>query len=124
RGDFGHDPRVVGGTLRLNDEVYTIVGVMPPGFVFPPNERAALYTPLARDANRNHGWLWVAGRLKPGIGLPEAQAEMATISLELARRYPKSNQGVGVNVVRLQEAMVGNLRPAFLEILKYRTWCK
>jgi len=58
---FGGDPALVGKTLRLNDEVYTVVGVMPPRFEFPPTEHASLYTPLVQDSDRNHGWLWTVG---------------------------------------------------------------
>ena len=111
---FGSDPGLIGRTLKLNDEIYTVIGVMPPGFGFPPNERALLYTPLLPDARRNHGWLWAVGRLKPGISLREAQVEMDTISHRLEEQYPRSNKGEGVNLLPLQEMVVGNLRPAFL----------
>jgi putative ABC transport system permease protein len=111
---FGSDPGLVGRTLKLNDEIYTVIGVMPPRFGFPPNERAALYTPLLPDTNRHHGWLWAVGRLKPGISLRKAQAEMDTIARRLEQQYPGTNKGQGVNVMPLREQVVGNLRPAFL----------
>jgi putative ABC transport system permease protein len=111
---FAADPHLVGKTLKLNDEIYTVIGVMPPRFQFPPTEVAALYTPLAPDGNRNHGWLWAVGRVKPGMSLREAQAEMDTIARRLEQQYPSSNKGEGVNVLPLQESVVGNLRPAFL----------
>ena len=111
---FGGDPALVGKTLRLNDELYTVVGVLPPWFEFPPNESPSLYTPLAPDAHRSHGWLWTVARLRPGISLRKAQIEMATIAQRLEQQYPKTNKGEGTNVLALQEAMVGDLRPAFL----------
>ncbi len=111
---FGSDPGLVGRTLKLNDENYTVIGVMPPRFGFPPNERALLYTPLAPDANRSHGWLWAVGRLKPGISLREAQVEMDTISHRLEQQYTHSSERQGVNLLPLQERVVGDLRPAFL----------
>jgi putative ABC transport system permease protein len=114
RRAFGSDPGLVGKTLKLNDELYTVIGVMPPGFQFPPNEQAVLYAPLVSDDNRHHGWLWAVGRLKPGIGLREAQAEMSAISRRLAQQYPDSNKGQGASVVSLQESVVGHMRPAFL----------
>jgi putative ABC transport system permease protein len=111
---FGSDPGLVGKTLKLNDEIYTVIGVMPPRFAFPPNERVLLYAPLVADANRSHGWLWAVGRLRPGISLREAQVEMDTISHRLEQQYPGTNKGRGVNLLTLQERVVGNLRPAFL----------
>ncbi len=111
---FNGDPALVGKTLKLNDEVYTVVGVMPPRFEFPPSERASLYTPLVPDANRSHGWLWTVGRVKPGVSLRQAQVEMDTIAQRLEHQYPSTNKGEGVTVLRLQESVVGDLRPAFL----------
>jgi predicted permease len=111
---FGSDPGLVGRTLKLNDEIYTVIGVMPPRFGFPPNEQSLLYAPLVPDPNRNHGWLWAVGRLKPGISLREAQVEMDTISHRLEQQYSRSNKGQGVNLLPLQEQGVGDLRPAFL----------
>jgi putative ABC transport system permease protein len=111
---FGGDPGLLGRTMKLNDEIYTVIGVMPPGFRFPLRERALLYTPLVADANRRHGWLWAIARLRPGISLRQAQVEMDTISRRLEQQYPNSNKGHGVNVVPLQEEVVGSLRPAFL----------
>jgi putative ABC transport system permease protein len=87
---------------------------MPPRFGFPPNERALLYAPLVPDANRSHGWLWAVGRLNPGISLRGAQVEMDTISDRLEQQYPGSNKGQGVNLLPLQEMVVGKLRSAFL----------
>jgi putative ABC transport system permease protein len=111
---FGSDPGLVGRTLKLNDEIYTVIGVMPPRFQFPLRERASLYTPLVADAQRGHGWLWAIGRLKPGMSFEQAQVEMNTISRRLEQQYPDSNKGHGVNLVPLQEEVVGSLRPAFL----------
>jgi len=110
---FGGDPGLIGRTLKLNDELYTVIGIMPPGFEFPPNERASLYAPLVPDGNRRHGWLWAVGRLKPGISLREAQVEMDIIARRLEQQYA-SDKGEGVNLLPVQEALVRNLRPAFL----------
>jgi len=114
RRSFGSDPGLIGRTLKLNDEIYTVIGIMPPRFGFPPNERALLYAPLVPDANRSHGWLWAVGRLNPGISLRGAQVEMDTISDRLEQQYPGSNKGQGVNLLPLQEMVVGKLRSAFL----------
>jgi putative ABC transport system permease protein len=111
---FAGDPQIVGRALRLNDDVYTVIGIMPSSFQFPPTENADLYAPLTPDANRHHGWLFSVGRLKPGVSLQQAQAEMDTIARRLEQQYPGSNKGVGVNVLSLQESVVVDLRPALL----------
>lgn len=111
---FGGDPGLIGKTLKLNDDVYTVVGIMPPGFDFPANEHPGFYLPLAPEANRNHGWLWAVGRLKAGVRLQEAQAEINTIASRLARQYPRSNKGRGLTAMPLREALVGDMRPAVL----------
>ena len=111
---FGGDPDLLGRTLKLNDEIYTVIGVMPPRFQFPLRERASLYTPLVADAKRSHHWLWAIARLKPGMSFEQAQVEMNTISRRLEQQYPASNKGHGVNLIPLQEEVVGSLRPAFL----------
>ncbi|MGO9273142.1 MAG: ABC transporter permease [Terriglobia bacterium] len=111
---FSGDPALVGKTLKLNDEVYTVVGVTPPRFEFPPTERASLYTPLVPDADRHHGWLWAVGRLRTGVSLRQAQVEMDTIADRLKQQYRSSNKDWGVNVLPLHESVVGDLRPAFL----------
>jgi predicted permease len=111
---FAGDPHILGRTLQLNDDVYTVIGIMPPSFQFPLTENADLYTPLTPDANRHHGWLHSVGRLKPGVSLQQAQAEMDTIARRLEQQYPGSNKGVGVSVLPLQESVVADLRPAFL----------
>src|SRR5262249_30268481 len=111
---FAGDPQIVGRTLRLNDDMYTVIGIMPPSFQFPPTENADFYTPLTPDANRHHGWLFSVGRLKPQVSLQHAQAEMDTIARRLEQQYPGSNKGVGVNVLPLKESVVADLRPAFL----------
>jgi putative ABC transport system permease protein len=108
------DPDILGKTVKVSDEILTVVGVMPPGFEFPPNEHSMLYTPLPPDQKRSHGWLWAVGRLKSGIALHNAQAEMDTIARRLERQYPESNAERGINLIPLHEATVGEVRPATL----------
>jgi putative ABC transport system permease protein len=117
---FGSDPGLVGRTLTLNDQSFTVVGILPPDFRFLPEEYE-IFIPMVLD-----GWeatargthpLRVVARLKEGVTLAQAQAEMDQIALHMEREYPSSNTGVGVNLVPLQEQLVGESRRALLVLL-------
>jgi putative ABC transport system permease protein len=112
---FGSDPSVLGTNLTLDGESYTIVGVAPRGFAYP--SWVQFWSPIVLNTDRhprgNH-YLRGIGRLKPGVRLPEAQAEMATIARRIAAAYPESNKGVGVQLILLKERLVQFIRPALL----------
>ena len=111
---FQGDPAIVGRTVRANAEITTIVGVMPEKFDFPGAMDAWL--PLRIDPlaySRSGGpalegtQLQAIGRLKDGVTLEQAQAEMAAIAGRLATEYPDSNQGVGATVMRQTDTFIG-----------------
>jgi predicted permease len=101
---------VLGQTLRINEETHTVIGVMPPGFKVSPADPEEVYTVLPRETNRNHGYLRTVARLKPGVSRASAQAEMDGITGRIARQYPKSNEGVGANVVPLVDALAREVK--------------
>jgi putative ABC transport system permease protein len=122
---FGGRPDVIGQAIRLNDEPYVVVGVMPPGIDYP--DRAALWTPphwrvpddpLAPAADpapqRDHSYLLVLGRIKPHFTLAQASADMAAVALSLERDYPDSNKDSDASLVSLREDLVGDIRPTIL----------
>ncbi|HZI17771.1 MAG TPA: ABC transporter permease [Pyrinomonadaceae bacterium] len=117
---FGADPSIVGRELTLNGVSHTVVGVMPAGFQFPTPEDQ-LWVPIAftsqEAANRGRHYLQVFARLKPGVGMEQAQAEMNTISARLQQQYPNTNTNVGAAIVPLHEQLVGDIRPALLLLL-------
>jgi putative ABC transport system permease protein len=122
---FASDPNIVGRTISLNSELYTVVGIVPSKLVFPwssdPKLQTQLWTPLAwTDADRavrgNHNYL-VIGRLKPGVTLPQTQAAMNTISARLEQAYPTDDKGWGAKVVPLRDELVGEVRPALMILL-------
>jgi putative ABC transport system permease protein len=117
---FGGDPAIVGKTLSLSGQTYTVVGVMPARFQFPEKD-VDLWVPIAFSAaaaaNRNRHYLEVIARLKPGVTLPQAQSEMTTIGARLQQQYPQSNTDVGVAVTSLHEHVVGDIKPALLILL-------
>ncbi len=117
RRSFGGRADVLGRTLRMNEETCTIVGVMPPGFRFALGDPEQLYTPLVRDPSRNHGFVRVLGRLRPGVPLRTAQAEMDVLAAGLAQQYPDTNEGTGARVVPLVHAMVGPARGGLAVLL-------
>src|SRR6267142_5188269 len=99
---FGSDPNVLSRTLQLNGAPYQIIGVMPAGFSYP--DRAELWRPLPIDpAKLDPGppYLNVVGRLKPGVELAQAQADMSTIAARLSEQYKEKNAGHGVKLERL-----------------------
>ncbi|MGE0882127.1 MAG: ABC transporter permease [Blastocatellales bacterium] len=112
---FSGDSNILGKQVRLSGESYTVVGVMPQQFQFPPfwSTRAEMWTPLelsSRAASRGGSSLRVFARLKPGVSLDQAQAEMSTMSNQLAQAYPANNTGLNIRVDQLNEKVVGNVR--------------
>jgi putative ABC transport system permease protein len=117
---FGSDAKIIGQSLTLNGQSVTVVGVMPPHFQFPSREDE-LWIPIAftsqEAANRGRHYLQVVARMKPGVTLQQAQAEMNTIAARLQQQYPNSNTGLGATVVSLHEQLVGDIKPALLVLL-------
>jgi putative ABC transport system permease protein len=110
---FGGDPGIVGRTLILDREPYTVIGVMPAGTAFDRGWND-LWRPLSfgpTEQNRNFHWLQVMARLKPGVTLEQARARMEPIAERIAREYPDSNKGWGVTIDRYVDIIVDdNLR--------------
>lgn len=111
---FGGDPDIIGRTIRANSEMTTVVGVMPEKFGFPNQMDAWL--PLRIDPLeyvRGGGpalegtQLQAVGRLRDGVSLDEAQAEMSGIASRLAAEYPETNEGVGVVAMRYIDNAIG-----------------
>ncbi len=116
---FGSDQSIVNKSIHLNGTPILVVGVAPKGFEFP--DKVDLWTPLAPNermrAARGSFSLPVVGRLKPGVRLEQAQADMDVIGRRLEEQYPNNNRGFGINVVPLYEQTVGNVRRALLILL-------
>jgi putative ABC transport system permease protein len=115
---FGSDPNVVGQPVSINGRTSTVIGVMPAGFKFP--EVAELWMPMGLTdklfTRTDHGLDSIA-RLKPNITLEQAQAEMNVIARRIEERHPVTNEGLGVNVFRLRDRLVGDYRQALLILL-------
>ena len=105
---FGGDPKLLGQTIRLDGEGYTVIGVLPQGGSFD-RLYAQFYTPLVfKPANmtRNFHWLTSFAKLKPGVTLEAARKQMDAIGVRIAQDYPDSNKGWGVVVERYSDILV------------------
>ena len=121
---FKADPAALGSVINLDGRAYTIVGVMPPGFQFPiQTEPFDIYTTFAPEAEsvdggkpnteqRGNHSLQAVGRVKPGVSVEQAQAELSTIAAALSQQYPETNTNWGVRVLPLRENMVGDVSGA------------
>src|SRR5215469_3900486 len=116
---FGSRREIVGHEITLDGAHYLVAGVMPPSFRLP--DFAQVWTPMAwsdqeKAIRGNHNYMVIA-RLKPGVDLTQAQAEMNTISGRLQQQYPTDDKGWGAVVRPLQADLVGDVRPTLLVLL-------
>ncbi|MGH9431442.1 MAG: ABC transporter permease [Terriglobia bacterium] len=118
---FGGDPSVVRRKITMDGEAYDVAGIMPRDFKFPHiwGRQPEFWTPLTlqqpkwRQSRGNH-WIFVIGRLKKGVPLEKARADMETLSQRLAHQYPDTNTGVIAKVVSLRDQLVKQVKPALL----------
>jgi putative ABC transport system permease protein len=117
---FASDPRVVGSTIQLSGEPFTVVGVAPEGFKFSSfrSNRCEVWTPMAAtmaeykeySESRGSHFMLVMGRRKPGVTLAQAGAQLVGIGKTLEAAHPDSNTKVSFRVLDLHEALVGSSR--------------
>jgi putative ABC transport system permease protein len=125
RDRFGADPNVLGTSITLDKKAYAIIGVVPASFRYPPLDSSEhVWIPLQQDPvfgpwmDRTGGhWLRVVARIKPGVSLARAQAEMDAIGARLAAKFPTENTGWVIRLVPLHEQMVGSVKTALLVLL-------
>ena len=113
---FGSDPEILAKAVTLNGEMWTVVGVMPAGFRFPQSVDLwvpAMVRSTARTKHAQH-YLGVIARLKPGLSLDHAQAELDSLARRMELQYPETNAGLGIRLVALRTQITGNIRPALL----------
>ncbi|HXY06247.1 MAG TPA: ABC transporter permease [Terriglobales bacterium] len=123
---FGSSPDIVGKSVDLNDTAYTIAGVLPGSFHYRNNnfdEDKDVYVPIGqwndplfRDRHTGMGMDAVA-RLKPGVTVEQAKADMSAVAAHLAKIYPDSDKDSGANLIPLKEDLVGDIRPFLLVLL-------
>jgi len=113
RQRFGGNPNVIGQKLRLDGYAFSVVGVMPSSFLFPVRE-VDLWAPIPPGApasqNRDSTWYTAVARLKPGVTLAEARANMDTVQAQLARAFPKPDADISPVIEPLKEVTVADSR--------------
>ncbi len=119
RDHFASDRNIVGRSVVIDGETYSVVGVMPETFRFP--SWAKVWVPLAwtnenRNVRGNHNYMVIA-RLKKDVDIHRAQAELSAISTRLEQLYPEDDKGWGAIIVPLRQQLVGDVRPALLVLL-------
>ena len=118
---FGADPAVIGRTIMLQGIPHQVIGVLPPGVVFPPGE-ARVFAPAMMQVRsepplRASHYLDVYGRLKPGVAMEQARAEMDQIGRDLEAQYMSMSRGHGSHVTPLAPDMVKNVRSMLLILM-------
>jgi putative ABC transport system permease protein len=115
---FGRDPNIIGRQITLNGVIYNIIGVMPASFQFA--SKVEVWTPLPLDKNntdRGPHYLSVMARLKDGVTIAEAQAEMNVITAQIQQAHPDKNVGHGAKLKSFYQYVVSDIRPALLMLL-------
>jgi predicted permease len=122
RRRFGASPDIVGKSINLNGTSHTIIGVIPASFSFYGHDRD-VYTPIGQwnDPSFHDRRIvfssGMVGRLKPGVTLSMAKADMGNVARNLAAAYPEADKGLDVTLVSMKEDMVGNVQPLLLVLL-------
>jgi len=125
---FASDPQIVGRPIRIDGVPYTVLGVMPSTFNYPPGSKAWILSPKPVPlppidvpgelvASRDVHYFQAVARLKPGVTPDIARADLANITEDLGRRFPESNGGRSIEVRPLHETLVGDVREALLILL-------
>jgi putative ABC transport system permease protein len=106
---LGADPNIVGKQIMLDQKPYTVVGVLAPGQADRLNQDLVVPLAFAPDQkNHDFHWLLVMGRLKPGVTLKQAQADMDAVTAHISDANPRSNKGWGARVEQLQNDFLGD----------------
>ena len=119
-GNFGGDPQIIGKRIQLDDFATTIIGVMPRNFIFP-DRQTEVWTPMRftdKDlADHGSHYLHVIARLKPGVSLRAANADLAVVAQHLTQQFPDTNTKVGAYAVPLRNRLTGSSRVAAIILL-------
>lgn len=118
---LGGNSNWVGKTIELSSKSYTVIGILPPRFQFlQPADVFVPFEPWAKTLPDDRNWhpgIYPVARLRPGVSVEQARAEMIGITARLEKQYPDFNTGTSADVVHMQDEVVKNVRPALLVLL-------
>jgi putative ABC transport system permease protein len=118
---FGGDETILGRQLQVNSRSFTVIGVLPPDFYFNTRSTDIWLTlglnPSDNLRKKQGRWMWAVARMKPGITLNQARAEMTGIAQRLEIAYPEFDKGWGADVVPLRDSLVGEVKTSLLVLL-------
>jgi putative ABC transport system permease protein len=113
RRRFGADPNAIGKKLRMMGFSFSVIGIMPASFLFPDRD-TDIWIPVPPDApyaqNRENTWYSAVGRLKPGVAVEQARANLTTVQAQLGKTFPKPDADLAVGLQPLKEVTVGGVR--------------
>lgn len=117
---FGRSRNILGQSVDLSGDAYTIIGVLPREFTFAPQGNTEFWVPLGKlnhcEQQRGCHNLWGIGRLRDGVTVEAARAEMKGIAKQLEQQYPISNRDQGATVVPFSQIVLGDVRPVLLTL--------
>ncbi|HEY6890731.1 MAG TPA: ABC transporter permease, partial [Solirubrobacter sp.] len=120
RSRFGADPGVIGRALTVDGQPYTVVGVLPPGFTWIGSETELLlplsFAPGDNLNSHNNYFMGVVGRLREGVTVEQARADVAAVGRGIAEQFPES-RGIAMDLLPLEDSVFGELRPAMAVLL-------
>jgi putative ABC transport system permease protein len=125
RSRFGSNPALIGQSITLDERSFTVVGILPASFRYPDGApRQDVWVPVAQDplfgpliSQTGVPLLVGIGRLKPGVSLTQAQAEMDTLGARLAKEFPAQDSGLTIRIEPYRQVVVGNVKSALLILL-------
>ena len=116
---YASDPNILGKNVKVDGKSFTVVGVMAKGFDYPMPAEAwlPLYFDVKERARRDNRWLWVLGRLTPGVSFAEGKAEMEAIAQRQTEAYPDTNRAFVLRPMELRQFVTGDLTRQYMVLL-------
>jgi putative ABC transport system permease protein len=116
---YASDPNILGKNVKVDGKSFTVVGVMAKGFDYPMPAEAwlPLYFDVKERARRDNRWLWVLGRLAPGVSFAEGKAEMEAIAQRQTEAYPDTNRAFVLRPMELRQFVTGDLTRQYMVLL-------
>lgn len=116
RNTLHGDPHILGESITLNGKLFSVIGIMPPEFDYPPKTDLWMPLHLSNVTDYEHGFIHTIGRLRPGVSMAQAQTRMNALERQIDSLHPETNAGKEAWVVPLREGLVGDIRTPLLAL--------